>query len=481
MSDLFSQPFEDDRETPAVRERRVVTVSELTGSIRGLLESSFGDLWVEGEISNCRLWNTGHLYFTLKDGGAQIKAVMYRSAVRYLTFKAEDGLHVIARGRLGVYEPKGEYQLLCDHLQPHGLGERQLAFEQLKKKLLAEGLFEAARKRVLPALPARIGIVTSLDGAALRDIIKVLTRRHPNVRVVIRPTRVQGDGAAAEIADAVRAIGRVPGVGVVIVGRGGGSAEDLWPFNQEPVARAIVGCPVPVVTAVGHEIDITIADFVADVRAPTPSAAAEMVMAAHEELGARLDRQTRRLRAALAAGLDRRRTRLHVLASRRGLAGFPARVAMRGRHAAELTHQLRGAIVAALTRREREFRGVRLRLEAHDVGRRLAAIRGRVDAASGRLHAAIVRRRDRASARASEAIGRLESLSPLAVLGRGYAVCWTDDRSAIVRSASTVQPGARVHVTLHQGELSCVVETRDGDERNSRGSASRPDPRNMDT
>ncbi len=311
MSDLFSQPFEDDRETPAVRERRVVTVSELTGSIRGLLESSFGDLWVEGEISNCRLWNTGHLYFTLKDGGAQIKAVMYRSAVRYLKFKAEDGLHVIARGRLGVYEPKGEYQLLCDHLQPHGLGERQLAFEQLKKKLLAEGLFDAARKRALPALPARIGIVTSLDGAALRDIIKVLTRRHPNVRVVIRPTRVQGEGAAAEIADAVRAIGRVPGVGVVIVGRGGGSAEDLWPFNQEPVARAIVACPVPVVTAVGHEIDITIADFVADVRAPTPSAAAEMVMAAHEELGA----QARSADAPATGGARRRpRSPPHPLA-----------------------------------------------------------------------------------------------------------------------------------------------------------------------
>jgi exodeoxyribonuclease VII large subunit len=473
MSDLFSQPFEDDRELPAARERRVITVSELTGSIRGLLESSFGDLWVEGEISNCRLWNTGHLYFTLKDGGAQIKAVMYRSAVRYLKFKAEDGLHVIARGRLGVYEPKGEYQLLCEHLQPHGLGERQLAFEQLKKKLHAEGLFDAARKRTLPALPARIGIVTSLDGAALRDIIKVLTRRHPNVRVVIRPTRVQGDGAAAEIADAVRAIGRVPGVGVVIVGRGGGSAEDLWPFNQEPVARAIAGCPVPVVTAVGHEVDITIADFVADMRAPTPSAAAEMVMAAHEELGARLERQTRRLRAALAAGLDRRRTRVHMLASRRGLAGFHARVAMRGRHTAELTHQLRRAMLAVVTRREREFRALRVRLDARNVGRRLETIRGRLEAAHGRLRAAIVRRRDRAAARASESIGRLESLSPLAVLGRGYAVCWTDDHSTIVRSASTVEPGARVHVTLHHGELSCTVNTRDERERDSRGTGPR--------
>ena len=218
-------------------------MSELTASIRGLLESGFGDLWVEGEISNCRLWNTGHLFFTLKDGGAQIKAVMYRSAVRYLKFKAEDGLRVVARGRLAVYEPKGEYQLLCDHLQPQGLGARQLAFEQLKKKLQGEGLFDRSRKRPLPALPAKIGIVTSLDGAALGDIIKVLTRRHPNIHLVVRPTRVQGEGAAAEIADGVRAIGRVPGVDVVIVGRGGGSAEDLWPFNQEPVARAIVGVP----------------------------------------------------------------------------------------------------------------------------------------------------------------------------------------------------------------------------------------------
>ena len=475
MSDLFSQPFEDDRETPSPQERRVVTVSELTASIRGLLESGFGDLWVEGEVSNCRLWNTGHLYFTLKDGGAQIKAVMYRSAVRYLKFKPEDGLRVVARGRLGVYEPKGEYQLLCDHLQPQGLGALQLAFEQLKKKLQAEGLFDLARKRPLPALPAKIGIVTSLAGAALGDIIKVLTRRHPKVHLVIRPARVQGDGAAAEIADAIRAIGRVPGVDVVIVGRGGGSAEDLWPFNQEPVARAIVGCPVPVVTAVGHEVDFTIADFVADVRAPTPSAAAEMVIAAKEEFSARLDRQARRLRAAVASGLDRRRTRLHVLGSRRGLAGFPARLAMRGRHTAELTHQLRSSVLSLLTEREREFRTLRLRLEASDLGRRLAAIRGKLETATGRLHAGIARRHDRAAARMRTVVGRLESLSPLAVLGRGYAVCWNDDRTAIVRTAATVARGDRVHVTLHDGELGCVVETAE-DSKPRRLSSPSPNP-----
>jgi exodeoxyribonuclease VII large subunit len=274
---------------------------------------------------------------------------------------------------------------------------------------------------------------------------------------------VQGEGAAAEIADGIRSIGRISGVHVVIVGRGGGSAEDLWAFNQEPVARAIVGCPVPVVTAVGHEVDITIADFAADVRAPTPSAAAEIVIAAKDELSARVDRQDRRLRAALRGSIDRRRARVHALVNRRGLSNFPARVAMRGRHIAELTHRLRSQIVDDLTRRERELRTVELRLESHDLGRRLAAIRGKVDASTGRLHAAMRRRRERAAARLSGAVGRLESLSPLAVLGRGYAVCWNDDRTAIVRSATTVAAGDRVHVTLHDGELDCIVrEGREG-------------------
>ena len=293
MNDLFDLPFEDDPDEPhqapiarpaaplaapapdrpaasQAKARRVFTVSELTSAVRELLESEFPEVWVEGEISNGRVWNTGHLYFTLKDGAAQIKAVMFRSALRYLKFKPEDGLHVVARGRVSVYDPKGEYQLVCEHIEPHGLGALQLAFDQLKKRLQAEGLFDAARKRPLPALPDRIGIVTSLDGAAVRDIVKVLRRRYPNAHLVIRPTRVQGEGAAADIARGLAAIGRVPGVDVIIVGRGGGSIEDLWAFNEEVVARAIATSPVPVVSAVGHEVDVTIADFVADVRAPTP-------------------------------------------------------------------------------------------------------------------------------------------------------------------------------------------------------------------
>ncbi|MBI3263779.1 MAG: exodeoxyribonuclease VII large subunit, partial [Acidobacteria bacterium] len=292
---MFDPPFEDSPKepesappapAPAPPERRIYTVSELAAGLRELLETTYPEIWVEGEISNCRIWHTGHLYFTLKDEGAQLKAVMFRTPLRLLRFKPDDGLRVVARGRLTVYEPKGEYQVVCEHMEPHGLGALQLAFEQLKKRLQVEGLFEAARKRTLPVLPRKIGIVTSLEGAAIRDIIHVLARRYPNAHLVIRPSRVQGEDAAADIATALRAIAKIPGVDVIIVGRGGGSIEDLWAFNEERVARAIARSPVPVVSAVGHETDVTIADFVADVRAPTPSAAAEIVVARKDEFGA---------------------------------------------------------------------------------------------------------------------------------------------------------------------------------------------------
>src|SRR5438128_1653969 len=323
MSDLFDLPFEDEEPEQAVPKdpldarradplgppdqpglptpvagRRVLTVTELTVGVRDLLETEFFEVWVEGELSNCKLWNTGHLYFTLKDSAAQIRGVIFRSALRYLKFKPADGLRVVARGRVSVYEPKGEYQLVCEHLEPHGLGALPLAFDQLKKRLQDEGLFNAARKRPLPALPRKIGIVTSLDGAAIRDIIKVLRRRYANAHLVICPARVQGDDAAPEIARALRQIGRVPGVDVVIVGRGGGSIEDLWAFNEEAVARAISRVPVPVISGVGHETDFTIADFVADLRAPTPSAAAELVVAAKDQFCNRIDTLRDRLRAA---------------------------------------------------------------------------------------------------------------------------------------------------------------------------------------
>jgi exodeoxyribonuclease VII large subunit len=475
MTSLFDQPFEeppsadatDGRPEPepqaAARPepapaRRVLTVSQLTGRIRALLEQQFVDVWVEGELSNCRVWNTGHMYFTLKDAGAQIKGVMFRSALRYLRFKPVDGLRVLARARVSVYDPKGEYQVVCEHLEPEGLGALQLAFDQLKQRLTAEGLFDQRRKRPLPFLPRKIGVVTSLEGAAVRDIIKVLQRRHPNAHIVIRPARVQGEGAALDIARAMRAIAKVPGVDVVIVGRGGGSIEDLWAFNDEVVARAIAGCPVPTISAVGHETDVTIADFVADLRAPTPSAAAEMVVSRKDDFCAHLERLSHRVIAAIRARVHRGEGRLRALEARPGYAGFHGRLAMRGRHAAELTHELRRALLARLALRERGYQALRLKLETFDVRRRFAALRARLVAGDGRLRSAVAQRQHRAHSRVGKAAARLDSLSPLAVLGRGYAVAWDADRTAIIRDAAAVSPGDRVHVTLERGELDCTVE-----------------------
>ena len=388
---LFDLPFEEPDETleeaerqPPEPRRRILTVSELTAQVRSLLEEQFFEIWVEGELSNCKVWNTGHLYFTLKDATAQIKAVMFRSSLRLLRFKPQDGLRVVARGRISVYDPKGEYQIVCEHLEPEGLGALQLAFDQLKQRLASEGLFDRARKRPLPALPRKIGIVTSLDGAAVRDIINVLRRRYANAHLVIRPTRVQGDGAALDIARGLRAIARVKGVDVIVVGRGGGSIEDLWSFNQEVVARAIAGSPVPVISAVGHETDVTIADFVADVRAPTPSAAAEMVVARKDEFVARIDRLVRGVSAAMAARTHRLEARLRALESRSGFAGMRAHLALRGRHADELTFELRRVQQAGLASRERAFQRLHLTLERFDLRRRLAGVKAKLIAGDGR-------------------------------------------------------------------------------------------------
>jgi exodeoxyribonuclease VII large subunit len=464
MSDLFDLPFEDDEPeleiAPAptpVAARRVLSVTDLTIQIRDRLEATFFEVWVEGELSNCRVWTTGHLFFTLKDASSQIRGFMFRSSLRYLKFKPTDGLRVVARGKISVYEPKGEYQIVCEHLEPQGLGALQLAFDQLKKRLQAEGLFDAARKRPLPAFPRKIGIVTSLEGAAIRDIIKVLARRYPNAQIVIRPARVQGEGAALDVARAVKAIGRVPGVDVLIVGRGGGSIEDLWAFNEEIVARAIALSPIPVISAVGHETDVTIADFVADLRAPTPSAAAEIVVAAKDEFWGRIDRLEGRLRAAAHGRVQGLSRRLHTLDGRPAYAGFPGRVAMRGREAAELTHALARVMRANLAVRERRTGHLRRQLEMLDLGRRLAGIRTRLVAADGRLLGAVVRRRHRADVQLRGTAGRLDSLSPLAVLGRGYAVAWNEDRTRVLRDAADTQVGDRVRVTLAKGELDCEI------------------------
>ena len=464
MSDLFDLPFEEEPAEPEPERppapppvvRRILSVTELTVRVRDLLESQFFEVWIEGELSNCRSSN-GHLYFKLKDSQAQLQGFMFRSTLRYLRFKPADGMHVVARGKITVYEPRGEYQLVCEHLEPHGLGALQLAFDQLKKRLQAEGLFDAARKRPLPALPRKIGIVTSLDGAAIRDIIKVLQRRHPNAHLVIRPSRVQGEDAAPDIATGLRAISRVPGVDVVIVGRGGGSIEDLWAFNEERVARAIARMPMPVISAVGHETDTTIADFVADVRAPTPSAAAELVVARKDEFWAHIDRLRDRGHAAVQRRVQMASRRAHLVGGRPAFAGFAGRLAMRARFAGELAHALARLGRAAVAVRERRVQAADRQLATFDVGRRLAGIRVKLVSADGRLTAGAHRRHARADARLRQSIGRLESLSPLAVLGRGYAVCWNADRTRVVRDAATVGPGDGVHVKLARGELECDV------------------------
>ena len=442
---------------PRALSRDVVTVSALTTQIRTVLESNYDEVWVEGELSNTRLWKTGHLYFTLRDDQAQLKAVMFRSAVRYLRFKPEDGLKVIARGRVTVYEPKGEYQIVCEHLQPHGQGALQIAFDQLKRQLEADGLFAADRKRPLPLLPRQIGVVTSLDGAALRDVLTVLSRRHPTAHILIHPVRVQGEGAATQVARGIALLSRMSGVDVIIVGRGGGSLEDLWAFNEALVARAIADATVPVISAVGHETDVTLSDLVADVRAPTPSAAAEIVVAGREELRNRIDQFGRAMRGAVIDRLGRRRTRLLELTRRPGIAGWPARLAGQGRHTADLTHALTSAGRAIPNSRARRLLAARSRLDACEPGRRLASSRTRLATAHERLRAAAARRRHELESRVGDFTGRLDALSPLGVLSRGYSLCWNDDRTKILRDAAKVSIGDDVAVKLGHGELTCTV------------------------
>jgi len=433
-----------------------VSVSELTARLKNRVESEFSGVAVEGELSNCKQWSSGHLYFTLKDDRAQLRGVMFRTTVLRLKFKPEDGMRVIVRGRLSVYEQKGEYQIVADQFEPSGAGALQMAFEQLKKLLHAEGLFDQARKRPLPVLPRRIGVVTSLDGAAVRDIVRVLIQRHPDARIVIRAARVQGEGAAADLIRALRAIVTVPEIDVVIIGRGGGSAEDLWAFNDEKLARAIAGCPVPVISAVGHEVDFTIADFVADVRAATPSNAAELVVDRADNFRGRIRNAEQRLKSCANAVVDRLWRRADAADMR--LENWPTRVVMLDNDHERLALRLESAALEQVAARGARFEALRRRLEQRDLRRITSDLRTRVVRADGRLVALGRRATDSRSARAGELAARLDSLSPLAVLGRGYAVCWNESRTSIIRSAAATSVGETVRVTLNEGELVCRVD-----------------------
>jgi exodeoxyribonuclease VII large subunit len=423
-------------------ERAVLTVSQLTERLRGLVEERFPAVWVEGEISNFRVYGSGHAYFTLKDESAQLRAVLFRTRTRRLRFEPADGQTVLAFGSLEVYPQRGEYQLVVELLEPRGLGALQLAFEQLKTRLAAEGLFDAARKRPLPRFPRTIGIATSPDGAALRDILKILGRRFAGLRIVIAPCRVQGEGAAAEIARAVADLNALGDVDVVIVGRGGGSLEDLWAFNEEVLARAIAASKAPVVSAVGHEVDFTIADFTADLRAATPSAAAELVVREKQALLDLLGSLEERLQRAVTRPLRDLTRRVDDVRARLGAAGRAAH--RRGAHRAQLlAARLRAAGPVA-----------RLSTGRHRLERLAADLRGRLQ---GRLR--------ESRHRLGRAVARLDSLSPLAVLGRGYSLTRAAD-GRIVRAAGQVRAGDPVSVLLGEGSLDCRIErARERDER----------------
>jgi exodeoxyribonuclease VII large subunit len=437
--------------------RRVYTVAELTAAVRGVLETSFGGVWVEGEISNLRAHASGHVYFTLKDEAAQLRAVLFRGRARRVRFEPADGLSVLAFGSLEVYATRGEYQLVCEFLEPRGLGALQLAFDQLKARLGAEGVFDAARKRPLPPFPRRIALVTSPTGAAVRDFLRVITRRFAGVHVVVSPVRVQGEAAAAEIAQALRELNRLGGFDVLVLTRGGGSLEDLWAFNEEVVARAIAASKIPVISAVGHETDVTIADFVADLRAPTPSAAAELVVREKAQLIAHLQALRDRLHRAAGQRVRRLQDRLEDLARRRVLTDpsrplrdWQRRLDELGARLHRATRRRRDDVRQQLDRAARVLRPERLAAGFGHHARFLEQLARRLEQTT---RAAVARQRQGMAVLA----GRLDSLSPLACLGRGYSVC-LGPSGRVLRRATEAAVGDAVEVRLAEGGLGCRVE-----------------------
>ncbi len=432
------------------------TVSQLTRRVKGLLETGIGSVWVAGEISNWRPAASGHAYFTLKDKDSQIDAVMFRGALGKLKFVPESGLEVIAHGLVTVYEKRGNYQIVLDDMQPRGLGALQLAFERLKRKLEAEGLFDARHKKPLPLLPRTVGVVTSPTGAAIRDILNVLHRRFAGVRVVLYPARVQGDEAAPEIAEGIRALDR-HGVDVMIVGRGGGSLEDLWPFNEEAVVRAVFEARTPVISAVGHEIDFTLTDFVADLRAPTPSAAAELVVRERESLLEKVGLMRQRLASALAQRLTQARHRVNVASASFVFKRPEELIRQRRQRCDELRMQLESAL-------GEQARSRRTRLERASHALALLSPENRVRQAKERrsmlqwrllqgMHALLDRRR----AALLPAMARLDALSPLAILGRGYALAWKLPERTLVRSGAGLAVNDALYLRFGEGGATATV------------------------
>ena len=439
-----------------VPDRKVWTVSQLTARIRDLLEGEFEDLWVEGEISNTHASQAGHIYFTLKDEKAQIRCACFRDKLRGIKFRPEDGLKVTVRGAVSVYELRGEYQMYVTQIEPVGLGALQLAFEQLKQRLEAEGLFDPARKKPLPLLPRRIGLVTSPTGAAVRDVLRILKRRFPNVYVLLYPVRVQGDEAPGEIAAALEYFSRRDAADVLLLVRGGGSLEDLWAFNEEQVARAIAACPIPVISGIGHETDFTIADFVADVRASTPSNAAEIVVRTRDEFLRHIEQLARSLAQHVRLALLARRSRLHELQAHRGFRRLDHLLRQHRQRADEMTGRLGELLRRRLELSRRRVEVAQARVRAFDFRPRIATLEMRL--AQRRQDVGI--RMERLLRARAERIDRLrtqlEERSPLRVLERGYAVAY-DAQGNVVRSADQVEVGDAVSIQLARGRLTTEV------------------------
>src|ERR1700733_3826344 len=484
--------------------RQVWKVSEVTAQIRVLLESEFADVWVEGEVSNLHPAQSGHLYFTLKDAKSQLRCVCFRDQLRGVKFRPEDGLHVTVRGSVSVYEARGDYQLYVTQIEPVGLGALQLAFEQLKKRLEAEGIFATERKKPLPVLPRRIGVVTSPTGAAVQDILRVLKRRFPNVHVQIFPVKVQGDGAAKEIVAALQYFNRVDSIDVLILARGGGSLEDLWAFNEEIVARAIFESIIPIICGVGHETDFTIADFVADVRAPTPSAAAEIVVRTRQEFEKHVlelqrcveqrmkylllewrhqgrDLESHRAFRQLEQFVRRRRQQVDEYAgalfdglrarlkeTHRRLTTSSARIAsfdLRARadsfrlRVSRCDAQLRGALDRVVDRKRRRFNAAQMRVASFDLGARLERLRRRYEKVADEMRVRADRMLAAKRRRLEAASVRLQERSPFQLLERGYAIAY-DAEGRVLRSPEQVAIGEDISVRLARGELGATVKNR---------------------
>lgn len=440
-------------------ERRVWVVRDLVAAVRTHLEREYSDVWVEGEISNFRAHDSGHLYFTLKDEASQIRAVMFRSQARLLRFRPEDGMRVVLRGRVTVYEGRGELQLSAEYLEPKGAGALQVAFEQLKAKLEAEGLFDAARKKEIPPLPRRIGIVTSPQAAALRDILNILRRRHHTANILIYPAQVQGEQAAVEVSAGLKYFNRAKNVDVILVARGGGSAEDLAAFNHEGLARVVASSTVPVIAAIGHETDFTIIDFVADLRAPTPSAAAELVIRSRQEIEEQAESLRQRLARAMRYRLLMARRTLTEVAQHGAFGRMMDGINRRQQRLDDLNFRLEKSQRRLFEQHRRRWERASAAVRHYDVRRVLAGIRrelaSRNAAMAGAMKTVLLRQRSRLEQLEHE----LKALSPIAILERGYALVF-DQSGKLLKDSAQVQTGDEISARLARGKLDARVERK---------------------